>query len=87
MAEVTKAPETERGWFMLHLGRLSGMNERMLEQAQAIDAEPDAKKAADMLEELEEMAKKYVSNAASLQAYAMTWKRATKLEVGELNES
>lgn len=81
MSENNKTPaETERGWFMLHLGRLSGMNEKMLEQAKTIDEEVDAKKAADLLEELEEVTKKYVSQAASLQAYAMTWKRAARAE-------
>lgn len=87
MTEQPKTPaEVERGWFMLHLGRLSGMNEQLLEKAATIDKMPDAKKAADLLEELEELTKRYVANASSLQCFAMTWKRATLKEVEELNE-
>ena len=90
MNQTTEQPKcteatAERSWFMLHLGRLSGMNDQMLERAKLIDAEIDAKKAASMLEELEDNTKRYVANAASLQAYAMMWKRAAKAEAGAVD--
>lgn len=80
------ASETEgkRGWFLVHLGRLSGMCDKMLEKAQVAHDEVDARKALNQVEEIESNTEKFILQAAMLRSYAHMWKLALREEVRDL---
>lgn len=76
--------DKERGWFTLHLGRLSGMSDKLLEQVQIAAAEIDVKAAEGMVAEIAANVDKVILQAAVLKVHAMQWHKELKSQVEDL---